>query len=309
MENSSNSTFLTNNSLHFSERNEELAQAEIGVSSAIFSLAVFGNSTVLIVFLLRKRRLTRMHLLMLHLSLADLSVAFFNVLPQLIWDVTYIFYGNDVICRSVKYFQVVVVYASAYVLVMTAIDRYFAICRPFVSHRWSSKTVHHMVGVAWAVSLILSLPQLYIFSYMERKPSVWDCWAIFDPSWTLEMYITFNSATIYIVPTMILTFCYGQMCYTVWKRGKVGEQVVRMTKGQWNNSNQLGSQSTNRCSLPNEMDVEVKSQNNGAIPRAKVRTVRMTLTVILCHVLCSSPFHFAQLWAAFDPNAPFTSKY
>ncbi|XP_060064387.1 cephalotocin receptor 1-like [Ylistrum balloti] len=325
MENTSAQGLLGNGSLHINERNEQLAQAEIGVSSAIFILAVFGNSTVFVVFLLRGRRLTRMHLLMLHLSAADLSVAFFNVLPQLIWDVTYVFYGNDVICRFVKYFQLVVVYASAYVLVMTAIDRYFAICRPLVSHQWSSRTVHYMVAVAWMISFILSLPQIYIFSYMERQPNVFDCWATFNPSWTLELYITFNSVTVYIIPTMILTFCYGRMCYSVWKRGRVGEQVVSSTKVQWNQSNMSERDVSNNShyqagkadkhqgnfQFGNSGTSDIRSrhgQHRGAIPRAKVRTVQLTLTVVFCFFVCSSPFHFAQLWAAFDPNAPFTSS-
>ena len=32
--------------------------------------------------------------------------------------------GNDFLCRSVKYLQVMVMYLSTYVLVMTAVDRY-----------------------------------------------------------------------------------------------------------------------------------------------------------------------------------------
>ncbi|OWF35858.1 cephalotocin receptor 1-like [Mizuhopecten yessoensis] len=326
MENTSNSALLgnANRTIQNNERNEELAQAEIGVSSAIFILAVFGNSTVFLVFLLRRRSLTRMHLLMLHLSAADLSVAFFNVLPQLIWDVTYVFYGNDVICRFVKYFQLVVVYASAYVLVMTAIDRYFAICRPLVSHQWSSRTVHYMVAIAWIISLILSLPQIYIFSYMERTPEVFDCWATFDPSWTLELYITFNSVTVYVIPIIILTFCYGRMCYAVWKRGRVGEQIVSSTNIQWNHTdmsekakNNQGNDQVGKGDLHGSYQYRKggssdghsrHGQPRGAIPRAKVRTVRLTLTVVFCFFVCSSPFHFAQLWAAFDPYAPFTSK-
>ncbi len=43
------------------------------------------------------------------------------------------FKGNDFLCRSVKYFQVVAMYASSYVLVSTAIDRYLAICHPLTA--------------------------------------------------------------------------------------------------------------------------------------------------------------------------------
>ncbi|XP_021341705.1 cephalotocin receptor 1-like [Mizuhopecten yessoensis] len=207
---------------------------------------------------------------------------------------------------------------------MTAIDRYFAICRPLVSHQWSSRTVHYMVAIAWIISLILSLPQIYIFSYMERTPEVFDCWATFDPSWTLELYITFNSVTVYVIPIIILTFCYGRMCYAVWKRGRVGEQIVSSTNIQWNHTdmsekakNNQGNDQVGKGDLHGSYQYRKggssdghsrHGQPRGAIPRAKVRTVRLTLTVVFCFFVCSSPFHFAQLWAAFDPYAPFTSS-
>jgi len=80
-------------------------------------------------------RLSRMNRMIVHLSTADLFVAFFNVLPQLLWDVTGTFRGNDLLCRTVTYLQLVAMYASSYVLVATAVDRYLAICRPLNAFR------------------------------------------------------------------------------------------------------------------------------------------------------------------------------
>ena len=87
-------------------RDENLAKIEIIVQSVIFVLAVVGNGTVLGALILRRASLTRMHLLMIHLSIADLFVAFGSVLPQLAWDVTFVFKGGDILCRLVKYMQV-----------------------------------------------------------------------------------------------------------------------------------------------------------------------------------------------------------
>lgn len=47
-----------------------------------------------------------MDFMILHLTLADLSVAGFTVLPQLIWDALGQFPGNDLLCRCVAYLQV-----------------------------------------------------------------------------------------------------------------------------------------------------------------------------------------------------------
>ena len=108
--NTSYSTYVVSNSTANGTddfvRDESLARVEVLLQILIFILAVLGNSMVLISLLIRKKKLTRMHLLMIHLSVADLFVAFGSVLPQIAWDVTFVFKGGDVLCRLVKYMQV-----------------------------------------------------------------------------------------------------------------------------------------------------------------------------------------------------------
>ncbi|OXA62187.1 Vasopressin V1a receptor [Folsomia candida] len=40
-----------------------------------------------------------------------------------------------------------------------------------------------------------------------------------------------------------------------------------------------------------------------AISRAKIKTIKLTITVICCYIVCSTPFMAALLWSAFDPYA------
>jgi hypothetical protein len=65
-------------------RDETLAQVEIAVQAAIFVLAITGNGLVLglLVAMSRRKELGRMYTMIGHLSIADLFVAFFNLLPQ-----------------------------------------------------------------------------------------------------------------------------------------------------------------------------------------------------------------------------------
>lgn len=111
-------------------RNEEVAKIEITVLSVTFFVAVVGNLSVLLAMYMSRRKPLRMHLFMKHLSLADLAVAFFQVLPQLCWEITFRFYGPDLLCRIVKHLQVLGMFASTYMMVMMTLDRYIAICHP-----------------------------------------------------------------------------------------------------------------------------------------------------------------------------------
>lgn len=75
-------------------RDESLAQAEIATLAVIFTVTVVGNVLVLLALWTRtryagRRKMSRMYFFILHLSLADLITAFFNVLPQLAWDITF----------------------------------------------------------------------------------------------------------------------------------------------------------------------------------------------------------------------------
>lgn len=284
-------------------------------------------------------------------------------------------------------FQVVAIYASSYVLVMTAVDRYVAICYPFISRKWSSKMVHKLVLVAWVLSLLFSIPQTFIFSYMATPHGQMDCWASFEPSWTLPLYITIFTALVYILPTGILTFCYGNICIEVWRSSKVGVRL-RLSKKKKNKAkvgrtpqtsvdnivkdaassvieakrderhhtlhkhcdfqdfqSDTPSQMSMNGSVPNinSSHDDVTNQSRGGpfksitsavktirdrttsdlasrastdnrkssvgLSRAKIKTVKMTLTVVLCYFLCWSPFFIAQMWAAWDESAPFYGKY
>ena len=45
------------------------------------------------------------------------------------------------------------------------------------------------------------------------------------------------------------------------------------------------------------------------ISRAKMKTVKLTVTVIVCYVICSAPFITAQLWVVWDPHAEDSTFY
>ncbi|XP_014165429.2 vasopressin V1b receptor [Geospiza fortis] len=134
-------------------RDEELAKAEVGVLGTILAVATVGNLGVLLAMYRLRRKMSRMHLFILHLGLSDLGVGLFQVLPQLLWKVTYRFVGPDPLCRAVKYLQVLSMFASTYMLMVMTLDRYLAVCHPLQSlqHLCSRKTTilshSHQAGV------------------------------------------------------------------------------------------------------------------------------------------------------------------
>ena len=82
----------------------------------------------------------RMFYFILHLSIADLLTAFFTLLPEVVWTLTFPdFHGGVVMCKFVKFTQMLGPYLSSYILIMTAVDRYQAICNPLGNCTWTPK--------------------------------------------------------------------------------------------------------------------------------------------------------------------------
>ena len=312
------SAFMNTTEAPHAARNENLAKAEVGVLAAIMFFAIFGNCIVLLVLFLRKKKLSRMNLLIVHLSIADLFVALFEVLPQLVWDITYRFMGNDFLCRTVKFMQLVAMYASSFVLVTTAIDRYIAIVHPLTSHTWTTRRVHLLVGVAWALSLLFAMPQLFLFAMREVAPGTgqYDCWENLNLEWEMPAYITWITLSIYVIPFFILVFAYGRICFVVWRSVQFKECSQRKAKITYT-GNERSSAPENGKLLNGDTlkDPNARKQTCSnprahvrGLSNAKLKTVKMTMTVIICYLVCWTPFFVAQLWSAWDANAPFRGR-
>ncbi|XP_044066015.1 vasopressin V2 receptor-like isoform X1 [Siniperca chuatsi] len=190
------------------ERDALLAVAEVVVLAVILVMALLGNGLVLVVLLRRRRHHNPLHQFMLNLCLADLVVALFQVLPQLVWDAKGRFPGPDILCRLVKYLQVLGMFASSYMIVAMTVDRHYAICCPLQAHRsGATQRWNTFILLAWGLSLLLSLPQVFIFSQSEVAPGVYECWGNFTESWGLKAYVTWMTLAVFILPVLIITVC------------------------------------------------------------------------------------------------------
>ncbi|XP_018410731.1 PREDICTED: oxytocin receptor [Nanorana parkeri] len=267
------------------KRNEEVAKVEVAVLAVILFLALAGNICVLIAIHINRHKHSRMYFFMKHLSIADLVVALFQVLPQLIWDITFRFYAPDIMCRLVKYLQVVGMFASTYMLLLMSLDRCLAICQPLRSLHRRSDCVY--VLITWIISFLFSVPQILIFSLVEVGNGVHDCSADFIQPWGPKAYITWITLSVYIIPVLILSICYGLISYMIW-------QNIRLKTVCESN---LRLSSSRRATLSRVSSVRL-------ISKAKIRTVKMTFIIVLAYILCWTPFFYVQMWSVWDPEAP-----
>ncbi|XP_044066018.1 vasopressin V2 receptor-like isoform X3 [Siniperca chuatsi] len=308
------------------ERDALLAVAEVVVLAVILVMALLGNGLVLVVLLRRRRHHNPLHQFMLNLCLADLVVALFQVLPQLVWDAKGRFPGPDILCRLVKYLQVLGMFASSYMIVAMTVDRHYAICCPLQAHRsGATQRWNTFILLAWGLSLLLSLPQVRIFKEIhnnlylksERRLSP----ASLPPSRrdsqrggggsrgrsSLSLYVsplTFNNpgshtsfdsgSTFQHLPmgplrSNSITSHYDIHTYTAIHSAELQPDLLP----------DPAAPSAVCCPPP-----KAPPARGGEVSAAMSKTVRMTLVIVLVYSLCWAPFFSVQLWAAWDSNPP-----
>nr|XP_035964784.1 vasopressin V2 receptor isoform X1 [Halichoerus grypus] len=270
-------------------RNPLLVQAELALLSTVFVAVALSNGLVLGVLARRGRRgrWAPMHVFIGHLCLADLAVALFQVLPQLAWDATDRFRGPDALCRAVKYLQMVGMYASSYMILAMTLDRHRAICHPMLAYRHGGGAHwNRPVLVAWAFSLIFSLPQLFIFAQRDvgNGSGVLDCWAHFAEPWGLRAYVTWIALMVFVAPALGIAACQVLIFREIHASLVLGPA-----------ERAGGGRGGHRPGSPSE---------GARVSAAMAKTVRMTLVIVIVYVLCWAPFFLVQLWAAWDPKAP-----
>ncbi|XP_060571996.1 cardioacceleratory peptide receptor-like isoform X2 [Ruditapes philippinarum] len=277
---------------------------EIVFLSFLFFFIVIGNSIVLLALGLSKRTHSRMHFFIMHLALADLSVGLITVLGDLIWKITIKWYAGDVICKMLKFAQAFVMFASSYMLVALSIDRYDAIARPLsFSTTWTRCKV--LVGVAWGLSALFSVP-LFVFSGVPE--GTLECWLQFpiDYDWIWLVYFVGVMTAVLILPALIIAGCYLLIILIIWKNSHLLEttrpkQVYTAEKkflvssshdiAANNGCTPTGSPKTNRV----RSGVSGGRSSKGIIPQAKIRTVKMTFTIVSAFILCWSPYFIFNL--------------
>ena len=116
--------------------------------------------------------------------------------------------------------------ASIYILVALAVERYFAILRPFVHlKRARQSLLSKVVLVIWLLAVVLSAPGYYIAAVRKGIKYGWtggnttlnETWV--EPLW----FQTFSTAYAlvlfifgYIFPSAVIIFCYLRVIYHVW---------------------------------------------------------------------------------------------
>ncbi|XP_064619890.1 gonadotropin-releasing hormone receptor-like isoform X2 [Lineus longissimus] len=234
------------------------------------------------------RRKSRVNTMIMHLTVSDVLVLWLASLGQIIWE----FMGNpnwlagNGFCKIFKFLQTFSIMASNYILVVIGIDRHQAIRAPLKE----PFAVWKMAGVGWGLAGVFSTPQLYIFSTYQVEVNTTNetsnatviieeeiCRSLFkdNPIIHRQAYLTFIFVVNFFLPLFIIGICYIRIFFKIAEKVKEG-------KGCKKQSIKPGK-------------VHLQSTQSSSLPKAKVKTLKMTIVIVLNFIICSTPYYVAEM--------------
>ncbi|KAJ6640805.1 Cardioacceleratory peptide receptor [Pseudolycoriella hygida] len=233
----------------------------------LFAIIVLGNSAVLVTMFLNKSQKSRMNFFIKQLALADLCVGLLSVLTDIIWRITVSWRAGNVACKCIRFIQACVTYASTYVLVALSIDRYDAITNP-MNFSGSWRRARRLVAGAWVLSALFSIPMVVLYEEQIIQNQT-QCWIELGTPRRWQIYMSIVAAVLFVVPAIIIAACYAIIVRTIWAKGSLLMSTDRRGGGD------RGSR---------------RASSRGIIPRAKIKTVKMTIVIVIVFIVCWSPY-------------------
>ncbi|XP_016945861.2 gonadotropin-releasing hormone receptor isoform X1 [Drosophila suzukii] len=251
----------------------------ITVYSILFVISTIGNSTVL--YLLTKRRLRgplRIDVMLMHLAIADLMVTLLLMPMEIFWAWTVQWLSTDLMCRLMSFFRVFGLYLSSYVMVCISLDRYFAILKPL---KRSYNRGRIMLACAWLGSVVCSIPQAFLF-HLEEHPKVkgyFQCviFHSFRSDFEEKLYQAASMCSMYAFPLIMFIYCYGAIYLKIYRKS---QRVLKDVIAE-----------------------RFRRSNDDVLSRAKKRTLKMTISIVIVFIICWTPYYTISMWYWMDKHS------
>jgi len=171
------------------------------------------------------------------------------------------------------------------------------------------------VAGAWLISALFSLPILVLYEekLIQGHPQ---CWIELGSPIAWQVYMSLVSATLFAIPALIISACYAIIVKTIWAKGSIFVPTGKISSifvptGKISSGYtycQIGVSKNNFILFVNYILTERagfgaaparRASSRGIIPRAKVKTVKMTLTIVFVFIICWSPYIIFDLLQVF----------
>ncbi|XP_071148187.1 cardioacceleratory peptide receptor-like [Mytilus edulis] len=265
--------------------------------SLLEMIGIISLNLAVIILLARRDKQSRMTFFVQHLAVADLCVGLLYVMPECIFDrflerwekhSCFIFYG---------YFTNLVINASTFLILVLTVDRVFVIVRPVSSYTTGKTYRYGLIISAWSVAVLIAIPYaMHITYYYSSKDGIdgYICRHNFGNGiYAVVVGEVFISI---VIPVCVITVSYVWMIRVIWQREKATNFMTlnqpRLSKGSANINPQT-----------------IRVNQTTVISRAKKKTIKLLLVVVIVYISSTAPLNIAQILSVYDLIKPGSTIY
>jgi len=140
---------------------------------------------------------------------------------------------------------------------------------------------------------------LYEEKLIQGSPQ---CWIDLGSPEAWRWYMCLVSVCLFVGPALIISACYAIIVKTIWANGSIFLPTGNITFSKCLITIELYYYYRNHNIILAERGATParRASSRGIIPRAKVKTVKMTLTIVFVFIICWSPYIIFDLLQVFD---------
>ncbi|XP_022237861.1 gonadotropin-releasing hormone II receptor-like [Limulus polyphemus] len=257
----------------------------------IMAGTLLGNTIIVLVLskLRYRKRSSRVNIFILNLAIGDLAVCGITMTSELLFEVFGEWVLGAIACKVIVYAQIVTLASTTFILTSMSYDRYQAICKPLQSTVGAIRA-KKLILASWILAFIVAVPQLFIFVQKENGITTtgrirYECVSQgYTAMWQRKVYFSWLTIYILMIPTVCISYCYVNVLRALCAAGRE------------NHSNK------------NDGVYLRRSVSAAAvIPRAKIKTLKLTICIIASFVICWTPYfivHNIRIFSNYNIKVP-----
>ncbi|XP_052802623.1 neuropeptide S receptor-like [Mya arenaria] len=262
--------------------NSSLSEKDLVMDKAIavtcFSMAVIivGLNGLVIITLSRQKENNRLHFFIRHLAIADILVGLIAVAGDAVnigilhaeW------LAGDVMCRLHRYACYVILIVSNNLLIGMSVDRFLAVKYPLRQITGGYMPYRTIIIGCWVLGLALPTWLIpFVGTEYNTKYSKVFCNVMLRTESQWKAFVWSTLTGVFFLPLVAISVCYIGISIVVWQRWKEGQRLTEVK----DKSQKQGILERARPKM------------SGLLPKAKVKSIKMTLIVCFAFFVCWLP--------------------